>query len=384
MVTLLAAPSETDVFVIGGGPAGLAAAIAARRRGFEVTVADRRRPSFDKACGEGLMPDAVSALRQLGVELSHEHGTPFRGIRFLDSERIAEASFVSRDKWGLGIRRTQLHRILVEHASDAGVALRWESEIDGLDPIGVKLNGSLVRCRWIIGADGFHSRVRRWAGLSPVWRGVRRIGVRQHFRVRPWSEFVEVYWNSHCQAYVTPVSPDDVCVAIIGRAHELRLSDLPTLFPALANRLGHANPTDSWRGAISMCVKLPTVTEGRIALVGDASGSIDAVTGQGLAMAFQQANSLATAIAVGDLRQYEAVHRQLGLMPRLMAHLLLLMDGHDGLRRRVLRALAAYPGAFSRLLAVHVGESHPSGLSLEVLVYVLRLFETHPLVPRRA
>ena len=133
-----------------------------------------------------------------------------------------------------------------------------------------------------------------------------------------------------------------------------------------------------------MCVKLPTVTEGRIALVGDASGSIDAVTGQGLAMAFQQANSLATAIAVGDLRQYEAVHRQLGLMPRLMAHLLLLMDGHDGLRRRVLRALAAYPGAFSRLLAVHVGESHPSGLSLEVLVYVLRLFETHPLVPRRA
>jgi len=60
-------PGKTEVFVVGGGPAGLAAAIAARQRGFEVVVADSAQPPIDKACGEGLMPDGVAALARLGV-----------------------------------------------------------------------------------------------------------------------------------------------------------------------------------------------------------------------------------------------------------------------------------------------------------------------------
>ena len=52
-------PDATDVFVIGGGPAGLAAAIAARGRGFRVLVADGAQPPIDKACGEGLLPTGV-------------------------------------------------------------------------------------------------------------------------------------------------------------------------------------------------------------------------------------------------------------------------------------------------------------------------------------
>ena len=54
--------NETDVFVIGGGPAGLAAAIAARQQGLRVLVADGAKPPIDKACGEVLMPDAITAL----------------------------------------------------------------------------------------------------------------------------------------------------------------------------------------------------------------------------------------------------------------------------------------------------------------------------------
>src|SRR5207253_2995692 len=74
-------PSQTDVFVIGGGPAGLAAAIAARKRGFEVVVADGAQPPIDKACGEGVMPDGVAALARLGVAATINHGFPFHGIR---------------------------------------------------------------------------------------------------------------------------------------------------------------------------------------------------------------------------------------------------------------------------------------------------------------
>lgn len=55
-------PTEIDVFVVGGGPAGLAAAIAARLKGFTVAVADGAHPPIDKACGEGLMPDSFGAL----------------------------------------------------------------------------------------------------------------------------------------------------------------------------------------------------------------------------------------------------------------------------------------------------------------------------------
>ena len=71
--------NSTDVFVIGGGPAGLAAAIAARQKGLRVIVADGAEPPIDKACGEGLMPDGLAALGHLGIQLPFEEAHPFAG-----------------------------------------------------------------------------------------------------------------------------------------------------------------------------------------------------------------------------------------------------------------------------------------------------------------
>ena len=82
---------ETEVLVVGGGPAGLATALELRRLGREVLVVDRSRPPIDKACGEGLMPDGVRRLTALGVRLSPDRSRPFRGIRYLDDDRVAEA-----------------------------------------------------------------------------------------------------------------------------------------------------------------------------------------------------------------------------------------------------------------------------------------------------
>jgi 2-polyprenyl-6-methoxyphenol hydroxylase-like FAD-dependent oxidoreductase len=384
MVNSSPAPSQTDVFVIGGGPAGLATALAARQHGFEVAVADRAQPPIDKACGEGLMPDGLAALRRIGVELDAERGASFRGIRFLDDELEADASFPFPEKCGLGIRRTLLHQILMDRVQEAGVVTCWHSHVEALDHSSVKIDGRTVRCRWIIGADGFHSKVRQWSGLLPIWSGARRIGLRQHFRVQRWTDFVEVYWHDQCQAYVTPVGPAELCIAMIGSAKEVRVSDLPTLFPALAKRLGRAEPMGTPRGAISMSVKLPAVTRGRIALVGDASGSVDAVTGEGLALTFRQASVLATSLAAGDLGAYEAAHRQIGRMPRLMARLLLLMDGSQGWRRRALHTLATHPRIFNRLLAAHVGAAPPSELSLGILDFAFRLLASPTVLGRRA
>jgi menaquinone-9 beta-reductase len=384
MVNATSPPSQTDVVIIGGGPAGLAAALAARQRGFEVVVVDRDRPPIDKACGEGLMPDGLAALRRIGVELGPQHGSSFRGIRFVEDELEAEAGFPQNGNCGLGIRRSVLHRIMVERAEGAGVVTCWQSQVQGLAPTGVTVDGRTVRCRWIIGADGFHSRVRRWSALPLAWRGAPRIGLRQHFQIPRWSDFVEVYWNTHCQAYVTPVGPNEVCVAMVGSTKNIRASHLPALFPALAKRLGRAELKGAPRGAMSMSVKLRAVTRGRIALVGDASGSIDAVTGEGLALAFRQADFLAAALASGDLGSYETAHRQLGRMPRVMARLLLLMDGSDGLRRRVLGTLAAHPAVFSRLLAAHIGALRPFELSVGALDFAFRLLAPLTIPGRRA
>ena len=358
-------PSGTDVLVIGGGPAGLAAAIAARQMGLDVVLADRAQPPIDKACGEGLMPDALAALRQIGVDLGSIQSAPFRGIRFLDEKLEAEASF-PLGSFGLGIRRTELHRILVERAQEAGVVALWGRQIEGLDPKGAIVGGRTIRSRWIVGADGFHSRVRQWAGLAPpAWNGARRIGLRQHYRIRPWTDFVEVYWRKDCQAYVTPVGANEVCVAVVS-TKESRASDLADTFPVLACHLGGAEMSGPTRGAISMSARLRSVISGHIALVGDASGSVDAVTGEGLGLAFRQANCLATALAAEDLKGYDTSHRRMGRMPRLIARTLLLLDGNNHLRRMSFRGLAAYPRIFSSLLAVHVGARRRSELAPRV------------------
>ena len=207
---------QTDVFVIGGGPAGLAVAIAARKKGFQVVVADGSQWPIEKACGEGLMPETVAALRDLGVSVGADDGQAMRGVRFIGGSSDVAARFPS--ECGMGMRRVALHAKLVERATSCGAELLWNTPVAGISPYGVKLaSGSVVRARWIVGADGIGSRVRSWAGLdatSPKRRDYR-YAVQWHYRMRPWSDFLEVHWGERAQAYVTPVGPDQICVATL-------------------------------------------------------------------------------------------------------------------------------------------------------------------------
>jgi menaquinone-9 beta-reductase len=363
MLSRFSNSSSWDVFVAGGGPAGLATAIAARRHGMSVVVADGAVPPIDKPCGEGLMPDGVEALHQLGITIPEGEAYPFRGIRFVSDGTKAEAAFPRGAAYG--IRRTHLHRVMADHAAACGVHLWWRAAVTGLHPEGALVAGELVRARWVVGADGSSSRVRGWAKLGQRKLDATldatpekdpRFAFRRHYRVEPWTDFMELHWGRNCQVYVTPVSSEEVCVALISSRPKLRLEDGLAEFPELSARLENAQHASSERGAITVTRRLQRVYCDRTVLVGDASGGVDAITGEGLCLAFRQAVLLGDCLASGDLARYQNGHRALIRRPALMARMMLFMAKHNRLRRRTMEAFQASPRSFAGMLAMHVGE----------------------------
>lgn len=352
--------SARDVVIVGGGPAGLATAIEARMRGLEVLVLDRRRPPIDKPCGEGLMPDGLARLEAMGVRAE---GKPFFGIRYLDGTTEAAACFPSVDGRplnGLGVRRTRLHQALVRRAESLGVVLGWGVEVAAVDVergqletvepfLGARRHGG----GHVVGADGLRSKIRTRAGLDGAPSAVRRFGVRRHYEMRPWSEKVEVYWTDRAEAYVTPVGEGEVGVAILWSGGKGGFDHWLGLFPALASRLASARVASRHRGTGPLRQRASSVVRGRLALVGDAAGYVDAITGEGLSVAFHQAAALGQALGDGDLDSYRRRHREIVRLPDAMTELLLWVERHPRLRRRVVRALAREPRLFRQFLAVH-------------------------------
>lgn len=347
----------TGVLVVGGGPAGLAAAIAARNKGFQVTVADGAKPSIDKACGEGLLPGTLTALHELGISLCAEDGQIFRRMRFIDGATSAEADFPGDG--GMGVRRTLLHQKMAQRAEESGVKLLWNSPVTGICQNGAIVGAEAIQAKWIVGADGIHSRVRRWSGLDAGARRDVRFAQRRHYRVKLLADCVEVYWGRKMQAYVTPLANEETCVVLISRDPSMHFEEALAEFPALARRLINAELSSVQRGAVTATCSLDQVCRANIALLGDASGSLDAITGEGLGLSFRQALALADALDAGKLEKYQAAHRRLARRPHLMGRLLLLLDRCTPLRRRVLRGLARDAALFTRILAAHVNETSP-------------------------
>jgi flavin-dependent dehydrogenase len=324
-----------DLVVIGGGPLGLVTSLYAAGSGLAVTVLEPRLAGegpeapgpIDKACGEGLMPGALSGLQALGVE---PVGLPFKGIRYTDGRRSVDAAF--RCGPGRGVRRTALHEALLEAVCAAGIeVLALASEgitqddasvaVCTVRPRGVR--GPVLGAAHVIAAVGLHSPTRR--PLHPAARAsrgaTRRHGLRQHSAIPPWSDFVEVHWSPAGEAYVTPVSPDAVGVAILTERRE-PFAALVRSFPALAARLRDAPAASPVMGAGPFRQKAARRVAGRVLLVGDASGYVDALTGEGLAVGIAEAREAVRAVAAGRPEGYERAWRRVTWRSAALTHLL--------------------------------------------------------------
>jgi len=350
-----------DVAIAGGGPAGLAAAIRCARRGFRTVVFERAAGLPDKACGEGLMPSGVRELERLGVRMAAEESAPFRGIRYvMEDGTTLEARFGAEQ--GIGIRRTALARALRERALQSGAELQKATVSAiraGAQSVQLRVDGAIHEARLAIAADGLHSPLRRAAGLDGAPpQAPPRYGIRRHFSLAPWSDFVEVYWVAGVEAYVTPVGPRSVNVALLRDRNEGEgFEALLGRFPALREKIGAAAFDSELRGAGPLLQQARARWSQRLALIGDAAGYVDAITGQGLSLAFA-ASAILTQALPGDLsqdlapalRRYDAAMRIPWLKYAVPARALVALSRRPALRRAALRSIAHVPGAFAVLV----------------------------------
>jgi flavin-dependent dehydrogenase len=328
-----------DVVVAGGGPVGLATALYAARAGLDVLVREPRPGPVDKACGEGLMPGAVADLAALGID---PPGHRLEGIRYLGGGRTADAPF--KHGPGRGVRRTTLHRAMTDALAAAGVETSPlpVGEVENHDDH-VLVDGEKVR--YLVAADGLHSPVRRMVGADRPVEGNRRHGLRVHVEMAPWTPYVEVHWARGSEAYVTPVADDLVGVAVLTE-RQGQIHDLLAEHPMLRERLGR-RPLSRTRGAGPLRQRSTRRVVGRVLLVGDAAGYVDALTGEGIALGLAQARAVVDALAADRPERYEAAYKKIGRRHELLTHALLRSSRHPVVRRQIVPMAARMPRVFA-------------------------------------
>jgi flavin-dependent dehydrogenase len=373
---------ETDVVVVGAGPSGAIAALLLARRGHEVVLVDRARFPRDKACGEGVMPPGVAALRRMGLyeRVLATGARPLDGVTYQHRRTGAKVHVPFPEPpdggpaAGLGVRRTSFDAVLVDAVREEPRAIVREGErVTGLTTneaetvVGVTTTAGEMRARVVVAADGLHSQMRAWSGLRVHPEGRMRYGLAGHWRVdtRDRSGITVTLAGGH-EWYEAPVAPDLLLVSIL--THRSQPAMTARLYEGAARRsvpaIAGAELVSGPIGAAHFHQRVRAVAAGRVFLVGDASGYDDPTTGDGIAIGILLAERLAEhagdllhgrASAAQAVARYAADHQDLVRERRRLTKLALFLARSQELSRRAIVRARADPRALRKLIAINCG-----------------------------
>ncbi|MEO6088528.1 MAG: NAD(P)/FAD-dependent oxidoreductase [Umezawaea sp.] len=276
-----------DLVVVGAGPAGSTAALAALRADptARVLLLDAATFPRDKVCGDGVAPQALDVVADLGVDVAAlVAGTrPVTALRMVSPRGVEAARPFARP--AAVVPRLLFDDRLVHAAVTAGAVLR-RRRVRTVTTIadGVLIDGE-IRARTVIGADGAESAVRRQCGARPVRAGTVAIALRGYAPSTTWpdGEQLLTMTTAHWPAYAWAFPVGDG-TANVGYGQLIRSS--PPTRAELTDRLHHLLPGLAplpLRGhRLPLSTGRPDVGHGRVLLAGDAASLINPLTGEGI------------------------------------------------------------------------------------------------------
>jgi geranylgeranyl reductase family protein len=368
------------VIVVGGGPAGCAAAIFLRQRGREVLLLDEAGFPRDKVCGEGISPEAWRLLRLLGLDSSVRalHPYPLRGMTLVAPDGTSFRGDY-RDRYGFAVRRRDFDHVLLRGARAAGVEVREETRATDLLSASGLLQGVVAEhaglretltARLVIGADGRRSVVARRLGLLSVHPHFRKFAVRGYWEgVEALDERGEMHVAAGGYCGIAPLSPTRANVTFVvdqramreagGGLEDFFRSSLCRRWPRVAERLAHATLLEKPRTIGPLALVARGVSGPGTLLVGDAAGFYDPFTGEGVTLALHSAEIAAEVgerfLAAGpasDLGAYDPLRHAATAAKFRFNRLLQTLVGHPRLANLAVHRLAARPDLSNRLVAV--------------------------------
>jgi len=364
---------DFDLAVVGGGPAGAAAALVAARAGLAVALFEPLAMPGDKPCGEGILPAGVDALRALGLGELVARGRALTRIRYVLAR--GEVLEIDLPRPGCALERSVLERALdAALAAETRVTRRaWRAETErSAAGFSVRCAEGSVLARTLVAADGLHGDAASW--LRRPRKSAARYGLRARARAARVLESVEVHLGRTSEVYLTPLPDERINVAVLRAAlPEGERSPRAWLAAALAEHPRAAASLGEWitapeARALSRPAPRRHAQDGAF-LAGDAAGGVDPVLGCGVALALRTGSAAGRAAArvmssgSGSVeREYERFVRREIRLRRTVAESLVFLAAHPLLQRGVARTFRALP-ALGRSLAVAVAGGSVVGRS---------------------
>ena len=323
---------SADVAVVGGGPAGAAAAITLARAGRDVVLVDKARFPRDKCCGDGLTTGALRLLESLGFDPSTVDSWQLVSDVIVRSPSGYEALFPlprGRGVFAAVARRADLDSALLDTARSAGVKVldghALTGATNGADRIVLDVDGiGPLQCRYAIGADGMWSPLRKALDLSePGYLGEWH-AFRQYFTgvTGPAARQLFVWFEAdllpgYAWSFPLPDGRANVGFGIQRGGKVERIQDMRALWPQILDRshvrnaLGASVEPESAHKAwpIPAHVDTATLSAGRALFVGDAARATDPMTGEGIGQALLTGILAARAIESGGPADSSRVRR---------------------------------------------------------------------------